>query len=138
MDALFSTPTDHSFTAQSKIYLLEEDDWLSLGKLLGMSHGVFPDCYATAVCSIAPGAQTCSFDQEGDRVCQIARKKFSEMQQFLSSNYPTRNLTKWTFDAYNCAVATGRQDCTLKTYCCTCEDCPQLQFMKVVLQMLSE
>ncbi len=124
--------TIHTFRG---IYPLLEDEIGPMYAMLAQTHGSSGDVFQQIDFPLDNGCREASYEKDGDQVCLWAREAFPDHCQYNSSNYPTRNLTKHTFDAYNKAVRTN-EDIRLTNFCCTTPNCPQIIYMKIVMALL--
>ncbi len=116
------------------LYPLPEDEITKIDAILARAHAAFPHCQVKIVYTWTAQAPEISFERMGNAVCEEAREKFNE--KFNSECYPTCNLTKWAFDAVDEAAKRGASSCSITTYCCSSNNCPQQQFIECVLEIL--
>lgn len=121
---------------RSKLYPLVEEEMDFEAAVMTESHGVHEKCQVEKKFTWIEQAEEVSFEKIGDLVCKAARDVFDSRQGYHSTNYPTRNLTKWAFDAVNDAVQHGVSKCRVITFCCSKTTCPQHVFIGVVLDLL--
>lgn len=123
---------------QNPLYPLDEDEINPMSAMLAMAHGSFPEASSSVTVRLST-LPSRSFDYEselGNRICLQARQELPQRVSYSSSSYPTRNLTKYAFDVWNKAHAGPRKPIVLQNFCCTRSDCPQIEFVKIVLELL--
>lgn len=117
---------------------LEEDEYqlTPLHLMLILGRGQFDIATQTVQLDDEPKPVPLSFEKHGASVCLKAREVFVSRHSYLTSNYPTRNLTKCAFDAFNISCASSGI-VVLKNDCCTVTDCPHILFMKIVVDLMT-
>ena len=123
---------------QNPLYPLDEDEINPMSAMLAMGHGQFSEASSSVKVELsAVPSRRFDYNSEiGDRICLEARQELPKRVSYSSSSYPTRNLTKYAFDAWNKAHVDNSKSIVLQNFCCTASSCPQIEFVKIVLQQL--
>lgn len=124
---------------QNPLYPLFEDELFPICALMCEAHGRIQNVNSTFEYKVDGGTnQIFNHENFGADVCRSARGRFSENSNYKTCSYPTVNLTKHAFDAWNKSVDTKNPVVLLSNFCCTIDKCPQIQFMKCVIDCLVE